>query len=37
MLTQLLISYREIWQVDKIIAEDENRPGEFWNSAPIIF
>ena len=37
MLPQFLISCRQIWQVDKIIAEDENRPGEFWNSAQIIF
>ena len=27
----------QIWQVHKIIAEDVNCPGEFRNSAPIIF
>ena len=37
MLPQFLTSCRQIWQVHKIIAEDVNRPGEFPNSAPIIF
>ena len=37
MLPQFLTSYRQIWQAYKIVAEDENRPGEFWHSAPIIF
>ena len=37
MLLQFLTSCRQIWQVHKIIAEDVNRPGEFRNSAPIIF
>ena len=37
MLPQFLTSCRQIWQAYKIIAEDENRPVEFWNSAPIIF
>ena len=37
MLPQFLASWRQIWQAYKTIAEDENRPGEFWNSAPIIF
>ena len=37
MLPQFLTSCRQIWQVHKIIAEDINRPGEFRNSAPIIF
>ena len=36
MLPQFLPSCCQIWQASKIIAEDENRPGEFWNSAPII-
>ena len=37
MLPQFLTSRRQIWQAYKIIAEDENRPGEFCYSAPIIF
>ena len=37
MLSQFLTSCRQIWQVHEIIAEDVNRPGEFRNSAPIIF
>ena len=37
MLPQFLASWRQICQAYKTIAEDENRPGEFWNSAPIIF
>ena len=37
MLPQFLTSCRQIWQAYKIIAEDENCPVEFWNSAPIIF
>ena len=37
MLPQFLTSCRQIWQAYKIIAEDENRPGEFWSSTPIIF
>ena len=37
VLLQFLTSCRPISQVDKIIAEDVNRAGEFRNSAPIIF
>ena len=37
MLPQFLTSRCQIWQTYKIIAEDENRPEEFGNSAPIIF
>ena len=37
LLPQFLTSCRQIWQVHKIIAENVNRPGEFLNSAPIIF
>ena len=37
MLPQFLTSCRQIWQVHKIIAENVNHPGEFRNSAPIIF
>ena len=29
MLPQFLILCRQIWQVDKIIAEDENHPWVF--------
>ena len=37
MVHQFLTSCRQIWQAYKIIAEDENLPGEFRNSAPIKF
>ena len=37
ILPQFLTSSRPVWQVDKVIAEYVNRPGEFWNSAPVIF
>ena len=37
ILPLFLTSCRQIWQVDKIIAEDVNRAGEFWNSAPSYF
>ena len=37
MLPQFLTSCRQIWQAYKIVAEDENCPGELRNSAPIIF
>ena len=39
ILPQFITSCRNflIWQVDKIIAEDENRAGKLRNSAPIIF
>ena len=37
MLPQFLASWPQIWQAYKTTAEDKNHPGEFWNSAPIIF
>ena len=37
MLPQFSTSCRQIWQVHKVIAEDVNRPGKFWNSAPVVF
>ena len=37
MLPQFLTSCCQTGQVHKIIAEDVNCPGEFGNSAPIIF
>ena len=37
MLPQFSVSWRQIWQAYKTIAENENCPGEIWNSAPIIF
>ena len=33
----IFTSCRPIWKVDKIIVQDVNRVGEFWNSALIIF
>ena len=37
ILSQFLTSCRPIVQVDKIIAGDVNRAGEFRNSTPVVF